>query len=263
MSVGRCSSVDFDDFPRQCSRLTDAEAADGVSGKADFDSPLGGFLAQCAVHPTLHDAKEGLRRRALALSPRLPERHFVFVLLEILLASLRPAQRQFHGSPHPLPIRRILGAFVKRHDDVSAQADLRLHRTFRAEEMRRPIQMRTERHAFLGDFAQIIQAEHLEAARVGENRPRPRHEAMQSAQLADLLDSWPQVEVIGVSQKNLNAKFLENVLRNAFDRGQRSHRHEDRSFDFAVRRDQAAGAGGAGLSLDLELEGHCGDCSNA
>ena len=116
--------------------------------------------------------------------------------------------------------------------------------------------MRAERHAFFGDLAQIVQAENLEAAGVGENRPRPRHEAMQSAQLADLLDSRPQVEVISVSQKNLDAEFLENVLRNALDRGQRSHRHEDWGFDFAMRRDQTAGAGGAGVSLDLEIDGH-------
>src|SRR5271169_227879 len=52
----------LDDFPRQGSRLTDAEATDSVTGKADFDSPLGRFLPQLAVHPTLHDAKEILRR---------------------------------------------------------------------------------------------------------------------------------------------------------------------------------------------------------
>jgi len=51
----------LDDFPRQGSRLTDAEAADGVTGKADFNGSLGGFLSQLTVHPTLHDAKKSLR----------------------------------------------------------------------------------------------------------------------------------------------------------------------------------------------------------
>ena len=53
-------------------------------------------------------------------------RHFVLVLLKIFLAARRPAQRQLHRLPRPLAIRRILGAFVKRHDDVRAQPDLGL-----------------------------------------------------------------------------------------------------------------------------------------
>ena len=114
--------------------------------------------------------------------------------------------------------------------------------------------MRTERYARFCDFAQIGQAENLEAARVGKNRPWPRHEAMQSAQLANLLDSRSQVEVVGVSEKNLDPEFLENVLRNTLHRCQRSHRHEDWGFNFSVRRDQAAGAGWAGASFDLEID---------
>ena len=42
--------------------------------------------------------------------------------------------------------------------------DLRFHRAFRAEKMRRSIQVRTKRHAFLGDLAQFVQAEHLKPA---------------------------------------------------------------------------------------------------
>ena len=86
---------------------------------------------------------------------------------------------------------------------------------------------------------------------------------MQSTQLAHLLDSRPQVEVISVSQKNLNPKFLENVLRNALNRGQRSNGHEDRGFDFAVGRNQTSGAGRTISSVNLELDRHCEDCSNA
>jgi len=121
--------------------------------------------------------------------------------------------------------------------------------------------MRAERDTLFADFAQITQTEDLKAAGVGQNRAWPRHEAMQSAQLPDLLDSRPQVEVIGVSQENFNAEFFENVLRDAFDRGQGSHRHEDRGFDFAVRRDQATGTGWPGSSLNLKLDGHCRNCS--
>ena len=122
--------------------------------------------------------------------------------------------------------------------------------------------MRAKGHAFLRDLAQFVQAENLEAAGVGENRARPGHEAMQSAQLADLLHPRPQVKMVGVPQKNLDAELFQNVLRDAFDRGQGSDRHEDRSFDYAVRRGQAAGASRAGSSFDLKRDGQRWDCSN-
>ena len=38
-----------------------------------------------------------------------------------------------------------------------------------------------ELHALLADLAQRAEAEHLEAARVGEDRPVPAHEAVQAA----------------------------------------------------------------------------------
>ncbi len=77
--------------------------------------------------------------------------------------------------------------------------------------------MRAKRHAFLGHFAKFVQTENLEAARVGENGARPRHEAMQPAQLADLRDSGSQVEMVGIAQKDLYAEIFQDVLRNAFD----------------------------------------------
>ncbi len=121
--------------------------------------------------------------------------------------------------------------------------------------------MRTKRHAIFCDFAQLIKTEYLEAARVGKNRARPCHEAMQSAKLSHLLDPRPKIKVIGVPQKNLDAQFFENVLGNALDRGQCADGHEHRSFDFTVRRDQTTGAGCAEFSFDVKLDGHCEDCS--
>lgn len=79
---------------------------------------------------------------------------------------------------------------------------------------------------------------------------------MQAAKLANLLNSGAQVKVVGVAQQNLDIQLFEDILRYAFDRGQRADRHEDRSFDFTVRGDQSASAGLAGSGRDLELEGH-------
>ncbi len=106
------------------------------------------------------------------------------------------------------------------------------------------------------DLAQLIEAEYLKSAGVGKNRAGPRHKAVQSTQLADLLDPRSQVKVIGIAQQNLNAQFFEDVLRNPFDRGQRAHRHEDGSLHFAMSSDQTSGAGRASGGVNFELEGH-------
>src|SRR5437588_661330 len=85
----------------------------------------------------------------------------------------RPAQRQLHRRAHPARLSRVFRTFIKRHDDVRAKSDLRFGRGFRAEELCRAVQMGTECHAFLGQFAQLAQAEDLKSPRVGENRPIP------------------------------------------------------------------------------------------
>ena len=85
---------------------------------------------------------------------------------------------------------------------------------------------------------------------------------MQASHLPDSFDSGTQVEVIGIAKENLNSEFFEDILRDAFYRGQGSHWHEDWGFDFAVRRDQAASTGWAGASFDVKIKRHCGDCSN-
>ena len=41
--------------------LSDAEAADGVAGKIDFDGSFSGFSSQRAIHAALDYAEQGLR----------------------------------------------------------------------------------------------------------------------------------------------------------------------------------------------------------
>src|SRR5580658_573113 len=169
----------FHNFSRQLARLPHAQAADGVPRKPNLNRPQGRFSAQLAIHPTLDNAKE---RLSAALIRRVSSfwfpvsvahgtrnwkletgnpRHLMLMLLKIFLTPRRPPRRQFHRSPHPRPIRRILRALIERHDDVRTQPDLRLHRALRTEEMRRPVQMRTKRHTLLRHLAQFVQAENL------------------------------------------------------------------------------------------------------
>src|SRR5580700_1149885 len=179
------------------------------------------------------------------------------MLLKISLAALGPAQSQFHRSLRPRAIGGILRAFIERHDDVGTQVNLRLHGTLRTKEVRRAIKMRTKRHALLADFAELVQAENLEAAGIGQNRPRPRHETMQTAHLAHGFDPGTQVEVISIAEKNLDSELFENILRHAFDGRDGAHGHEYGGFDLAVRSMQAPGTRRAGTALDMELNGHC------
>jgi hypothetical protein len=104
--------------------------------------------------------------------------------------------------------------------------------------------MRPKLNAALAYFAQLIQAENLESARIGKNAAFPRHESVQPAHLADGFVSRPQIEVIGVAEENLYAEFFENVLRYALDRAQRSDGHKDGSLDFTVGCEDSAQAGG-------------------
>jgi hypothetical protein len=189
-------------------------------------------------------------------------RHFVLVLLEIFLAAFCPAQGQFHRSLGAGAVGGIFRALIERHDDVGAQADLSGHGTLRTEEVRGAIEVRTKRHALVGNLAQVVQAENLEAAGIGEDGSRPRHEAVQAAELADGFDSRTQIEVIGVAQKNLHAEFFENILRDRFHGPDRAHGHEHRSLDLAMRREQASGPGPACAGIDMEFNGHSCDCSN-
>jgi hypothetical protein len=181
----------------------------------------------------------------------------MFVLFKIFLAASGPAGGHFHRRSGAGTIHGKLGTFVKRHDDVGAESDLSFHRALGAEEMRRAIQVRPKGHTFLVDLAQLVQTENLKSAGVSEDRPAPSHEPMQPAQLSHGLDARPQIEVIGIAKNHVCAQFLQCVLRHAFHRSQRSHRHEYRRLDCGMRREEAPAARLAGGLVAVEFDGHC------
>src|SRR5581483_107862 len=116
--------------------------------------------------------------------------------------------------------------------------------------------MRAEGHAFFADLAQIAQAEDLEAARVGEDGARPGHEKMQTAKLADQVDSGPEVKMIGIAEQDLDAESFEHILRHAFDGGLRTDRHENGRFNGAVWRVQGSTSRGSAQFADLKSQRH-------
>src|SRR5215467_9723342 len=104
--------------------------------------------------------------------------------------------------------------------------------------MRRSIQMRAKRDSLLGDLPQLIQTEDLKSPRIGQNGPRPAHEAMQSSQLPNLINPRPKIEVISVPEENLNVQFFEQILGHALYGCQRPYGHEYRRFNHTMRSDQ-------------------------
>src|SRR5512135_2254680 len=177
----------FDDLAGEMTRLPDAQASDGIAGESDFDGPLSRFLAESGIHAALDDAEKGLGgvssfgfrvssirargwdvgvTRNLNLETRnLVPGHVMLVRFEMLLAALGPAQGQFHRLAYTGGNCGMFGALVESHDDVGAQPDLRIHRTFGREYMLRAIEMGAKSDAVFSDFAEFAQAEDLESAR--------------------------------------------------------------------------------------------------
>jgi hypothetical protein len=122
-----------------------------------------------------------------------------------------PAQGQLERALGVDPRGRVRQALVERMDDVGAERLLDLDRDLGRKKMRRAVDGRTELDAGLGDFSELREAEHLEAAGVGEDRPVPAHEAMQSAELAHQAVPRPEKQVIGVGEHDLGAGGAEVI----------------------------------------------------
>ena len=116
--------------------------------------------------------------------------------------------------------------------------------------------MRAKGHSILVQLAQFAQAEDLESSGIGKDRAPPRHETVQTAHFADGFDARAQVQVIGVSENDVCAKFFENVLRHSLDGGDGSYWHKDRSLNFGMWRNETCAAGAASDVFDSKVDGH-------
>ena len=80
------------------------------------------------------------------------------------------------------------------------------------EEQQRAIEVRPELHPVCLNLADSSQAEDLKPAAVGQNRPIPPHEAVQSADFRDEFRPWPQREVIGIREQLLHTDLPIGLL---------------------------------------------------
>ena len=163
------------------------------------------------------------------------------------LAPGQPAQGALAGGFGILIGRRVFHALVEGHGDIRAQVGLNLHGLLRPHKDAAPVDVGGEGDPFLLDLAQARQGEHLEPARVGQDRAVPPHEPVQAAHLPHHLVAGAQVKVVGVGQLYLTADLLQIVGRHrTLDGPLGAHVHEHR------RLHRAVGAGKdtpAGLSL--------------
>ena len=152
---------------------------------------------------------------------------------------------------------RIGEAFIEHHHDVAAQRQLNVDGRFGSEEMRIPVQMRTEPYALIGHSSQAVEAEDLKSAGIRKNGARPGHESVKTPELANRLVAGPQKQMIRVGEDDLGVDIAEEIAReNPLNGRLCADRHEDRGLDVAVRRVQNAGprARLAADSLKLESE---------
>src|SRR6266700_3891893 len=79
---------------------------------------------------------------------------------------------------------------------------------------------------------------------------------MQPAELPYLLNPRPQIQVVSVSEKNLDAQFLQQILRDALYGSLGANWHEYGGFNCAVRRGQLPPSGRTSGCLDFEFQRH-------
>jgi hypothetical protein len=131
------------------------------------------------------------------------------------------------------------------------------HRLLRRQEKPVAVDRRLEGDSFFADLAQCAERKNLKAARIGENRSVPAHEAVQSTMCGDGLQTRSQPKVEGVAETDLRAAFDQVARGHRLDRSVGADRHEGGGFDDAMGEADAASTGCAVGGEKFEVhEGH-------
>src|SRR5439155_6317199 len=199
--------------------LADGEASESVSVEVEAADLLDRATAELRVGASLGDAEEELAGRSLDLAlPRRPEARAADGLGEL---GVWDACRRTD---------------VEAHRDVGPELRLDRGCELGREASRLAVVDRAEGDAVVVDPEQrVAQGEDLEAAGVGEDRPVPACECVQTAKLRDDILAGPEVEVVGVAEDHRRADSTELVRVHALDRAFRAHGHERRRRNLAVR----------------------------
>src|SRR5271166_6590242 len=101
--------------------------------------------------------------------------------------------------------------------------------------MKSAIDMGAKGHAAFRYRSKLAQRHDLIAARIGQDRAIPAHEAMQAAQSRDALGSRAEHEMIGVAEYDIRTRGYDVVDEYGFDRRGSTDRHEGGCADDAAR----------------------------
>src|SRR5260370_5917776 len=241
-------------------RLATCQASRGVARKIQIQQLPRAFPAEVGKGRALHDAKLKLRG---SVSGRIKATIPPGAFLKMFAGTARPFRGALHCGCGMAVGGGGLDALIEHHGNVGAKRELRVDVLLRCQQMFRAVQMRPEEHALVRDFPQPGQAEDLISAGIGQDRARPSHELVQAAQIADERVPRPEIEMIGVGEKNLCAEIFEGLLRNSLDRPGRAHGQERRRINRAMRCVQPPKTRAAGVFVkNFKDVSHSSKCSS-
>ena len=126
--------------------------------------------------------------------------------------------------------------FIEHHRDIRAKPRLNVDGALGRELMPRAVEMRLEFGTLFGDDSALGETKDLEAAAVGQQRPVPADESMESAPSCDQFVAGTQKQMVGIPENDFSAALDEVAVQRGLDRPLRADRHECRRMDETVRR---------------------------
>ena len=144
-------------------------------------------------------------------------------------------------------LRRIRRrADVEAHRDVRAELALDVRDALRGKGCLGAVVDRAEGDAALVERQdRVAQREDLKTAGIRENRPTPAGKRMETAEVADDVGPWAEVEVIGVGEHDTRADLPHLVWMERLDGRLGAYRHEGRRRDRAMCGLEYPGSSGA------------------
>jgi hypothetical protein len=88
--------------------------------------------------------------------------------------------------------------FVEGHHDVGTYHTLGVNHVLWGEEMTGTVNVGTKFTTFFAQFADAGEGKDLETTRIGEYRPVPGVETVKTAGSLDDVETWTEIEMIGV-----------------------------------------------------------------
>uniref|UniRef100_A0AAG5CUV8 Uncharacterized protein n=1 Tax=Anopheles atroparvus TaxID=41427 RepID=A0AAG5CUV8_ANOAO len=147
--------------------LPTAQSSDGKS----TSGALGKFRSANPTQVRLQSSLDDRENALIVVSPVRSD------------TSIQPADRAVHRFLYAWSGGGRLHYVIQLHHNVRADGVLDFHAALRRQHALATIVRALELYALLGNFGQLQKGHHLETTGIGQQRPGPAHEAMQTARL--------------------------------------------------------------------------------